>query len=64
MVNKLKQLFGSLRFWIVTLTFVVSILEAVASKDYGKIVDYFKVYLGAVVGIGTLDSIATKSSRR
>ena len=60
MKSKLKELGGSLRFWIVTSIWVTTLLESVASGDYGSIVNHTQVYFGAVVGIGTLDSVAKK----
>ena len=58
MQDKLKALLGSVRFWIVTLTAVVAVLEGWG--DMAIVLDVFKVYLLTVAGIGTLDSIAQK----
>lgn len=59
---KAKVLFGSLRFWLVTSVFVTAILQGIASGSTEP--DYYfnavKVWLTAVVGIGTLDSVAQK----
>lgn len=62
-MEKIKKLVGSIRFWIVTLTFITSILQAIASGsfDINFLFEAVKIYLIAVAGIGTLDSIAEKS---
>lgn len=60
-MEKLKALLGSLRFWIVTLTMVTAVLEGIVSgEQVTYFIDIVQLYLGTVVGIGTLDSIATK----
>lgn len=62
LLTKIKSLLGSLRFWIVTLTYIVAILSAIAAGGLTLEV-FFKItqiWLGAVVGIGTLDSISEK----
>lgn len=61
MQKKLKELFGSLRFWIVTLTMVTAILEGIVSgEQLTYFLDIVQIYFGTVVGIGTLDSVAKK----
>ena len=61
MKTKIKELLGSIRFWIVTLTAIVAILESsVAGFDFAGILEIIKVYLVTVAGIGTLDSVAEK----
>ena len=63
MKTKLRNLLGSLRFWIVTAVAVVAILEsAEASSGFLllEVLEVVKLWLAAVVGIGTLDSVATK----
>lgn len=63
MVDKIKALLGSIRFWIVTLTAVVAILEGYVDAGAFVFVDaleIFKVWLATVAGLGTLDSVATK----
>lgn len=62
-MTKVKELFGSIRFWLVTLTAVVAVLQGYVDANVFVIADILvvvQVWLGAVVGIGTLDSIATK----
>ena len=65
MKEKIKTLFSSIRFWIVTLTMIIAILEEYSTVVGGGIAltDLFgivQVWLIAIVSIGTLDSIATK----
>ena len=54
MVDKVFALLGSVRFWIVTLTAVVSVLQGAPALEV------FQLWAGTVVGIGTLDSVATR----
>jgi len=54
MISKVVALLGSVRFWIVTLTAVISVLNG------APVLETFQVWAAAVVGIGTLDSVATK----
>ena len=61
MKDKVKALLGSIRFWIVTLTAIVAILETtIGGFDFAGILEIIKVYLVTVAGIGTLDSVAEK----
>jgi hypothetical protein len=59
MLNKVKQILGSVRFWFVTIGATVAILAhlGVIDPEIQKIV---LAWLGTVTGIGTVDSIATK----
>jgi len=56
MLEKVLNILGSVRFWIVTLTAVVGVLNG---QDVSTVV---QVWLAAVAGLGTLDSVATKFS--
>ncbi len=58
MGEKLKGILGSLRFWLVTLTAALAIAEIVWGGT--EVVRVLQAWLAAVVGIGTLDSVATK----
>lgn len=64
MFDKIKAILGSVRFWIVTLTAVVAVLEALTAGTLTLeyVFNTVQVWLVAVVGIGTLDSVATKFS--
>lgn len=55
MNDKIKALLGSIRFWIVTLTAIVAILESLG--DLAMILDVVKIYLLTVAAIGTLDKV-------
>jgi len=59
---KLKALSGSIRFWILTMTAVLVILEqlSVGLLDIAIVFRTVEVWLGAVVALGTVDSLATK----
>jgi hypothetical protein len=57
MVDKIFALLGSVRFWILTLTAVVSVLQGM------PFLEVFQVWAAAVVGLGTLDSVTKNMSR-
>lgn len=57
--GKIKELFGSLRFWLLTTTALLMILQLNGVID-GPTFDVIKTWLLAVFGVGTLDSIADK----
>jgi len=57
MVDKIIALLGSVRFWILTLTAVVSVLQGM------PFLEVFQVWAAAVVGLGTLDSVTKNMSR-
>lgn len=59
MVKKLKAILGSVRFWIVTLTAVIAVLELAVSGTFSlaEVMGIVQVWLGVVAGIGTLDSV-------
>ena len=56
MSKKIVDILGSVRFWIVTLIAVTSVLQG------ADLVDTIQIWLGAIATLGTLDSIALKSS--
>jgi len=70
MLEKIKALAGSLRFWIVTLTLIISELQlvdaagSISSINFADAFDYVKIYLIAIATIGTMDkaSIAIGSA--
>lgn len=54
MASKIMEVLGSVRFWIVTLTAVISVLSGT------DLLTTFQMWAAAVAGIGTLDSVAKK----
>lgn len=62
MVQKIKAILGSIRFWILTLTGVVAVLSSITdgTASLQVVFDIIEKWLIAVVGLGTLDSVATK----
>jgi len=59
--TKLGAILGSVRFWIVTLTAIIAVLEAHAGGGgLTAILDVVKLWLITVAGIGTADSIAER----
>ena len=64
MKEKIKALFSSLKFWIVTLTFVTFVLESIVEGNYNAIFDSVQVYLATVATIGALDGIAERVGAR
>jgi len=59
---KAKAITGSIRFWIVSLTAITAVLESIAAGTFTLAIlfDTLKIYLGAVVLLGSVDSVATK----
>lgn len=62
MLDKIKALLGSLRFWIVLLGAVVAVLQGMSngSLDLVSCLEIIKMTLISIVGIGTLDSMSSK----
>lgn len=60
--KKVGVILGSVRFWIVSLTAVVAILEGLVAGTLTStfVFDTVQIWLAAIVTIGTLDSVATK----
>lgn len=58
MIQKIGQLAGSVRFWIVVLSAIVAVLNG------SPLLDTIQVALAAVVGIGTLDSVGKSFAGR
>jgi len=60
MIDKIKKLVGSIRFWIITLTAVSAYLSIVERSGFswGALFDTLAVYLGTVAGVGTIDKLA------
>lgn len=54
MTEKVLDILASVRFWIITLTAVVAVL------DGNAVLTVVQAWLAAVAAIGTLDSVATK----
>jgi len=54
MSSKILALLGSVRFWILTLTAVLAVLQG------NPLVDTIQLWGLAVAGVGTLDSVASK----
>lgn len=60
MIDKVKKLVGSIRFWIITFTAVSAYLAIVERSGFSwaSLFDTLAVYLGTVAGIGTIDKLA------
>ena len=58
MGSKLKEILGSVRFWLVTVTAALAIAEILWGGT--EVIRILQGWLAAVVGIGTLDSVARK----
>lgn len=61
MEEKLKELLGSVRFWVVTIAAAIAIL-AVFGIIPDEVQKILIAWLGTVAGIGTLDSVSKKLS--
>ena len=58
MAQKIKVILGSVRFWMATVIAVFAI-----AKHYGVdegLLTILQVWMATVLGVGTLDSVATK----
>lgn len=62
MQNKIKELLGSVRFWGVSFIAALAIVKGTVDTgfDINMVIDTLQIWVGAVVGLGTLDSVATK----
>lgn len=62
MIEKVKAIVGSVRFWIITLTAITGFLTLVEVNGF-KVSDLLGVitaWLGTVAGVGTLDKFSEK----
>lgn len=61
-ITKIKQLLGSIRFYIVTFAWLADYLAEIQSAGFDVVIlfNQISLWLGSVVAIGTIDSIATK----
>lgn len=66
MVEKVKQLLGSVRFWMATFAWASAYLAGVTEHGFSwaELFDQVSKWLGTVVAVGSLDSIAEKVSPR
>jgi len=64
MLDKIKKVVGSLRFWILTLTAITAVITGIEKSGFNlvSLLDTIQVWLLAVAGLGTLDSIAQNIS--
>jgi len=60
MINKIKAILFSIRFWIITLTAVTGFLTLVQAHGF-QMIDFLGVitaWLGTVAGVGTIDKFS------
>lgn len=64
--EKVAGLFGSLKFWIATLTMATMVLESIAGGTFTLqiFVDSVQTWLVAVFGVGVLDGIAERIGKK
>ena len=62
MVNKIKNLLGSIRFWIVSLGALVMVLESMAAGSFSlvSLLNVIEGWAVVVVGLGTIDGLVSK----
>lgn len=72
MLDRIKSIFGSVRFWIVSMTAIIAVLQATSCTGAAEVAqqcirltfesffEIVKIWLMAVVAIGTMDSVAEK----
>ena len=63
MIDKIMELFYSLRFWQVTLAAVLQVVAYFGALD-SELANILTAWLGVVVTIGSVDSFAMKFGRR
>lgn len=63
--QKLAQLLNSTRFWMLTGAAVIAIIDLKLNgvMNWVGVLQVVKVWLVAIVGVGTLDSVAEKSRK-
>lgn len=64
--EKIISLLNSTRFWMLSATAIVAIINAkiVGTLDTNFVLNTVKIWLMAIAGVGTLDSIAEKSAKK
>jgi len=62
MIKKIKELLGSIRFWMVTFAWLADYLGKIQTNGFDWVVMFDQVgwWLGTVAVIGTADSLAKK----
>lgn len=65
MLEKIKAIIGSIRFWVATLAWASDYLALVASEGFTLETLFAQVayWLGTIVGVGTVDSVIEKYSK-
>lgn len=60
--EKLKALFGSLKFWLATSVFITAVLDALVggTLSLALIFDLGQTWLAVVAGIGVLDGVTER----
>lgn len=63
--KKLAELLNSTRFWMLTGAAVIAIIDLKLNgvMNWVGVLQVVKVWLVAIVGVGTLDSVAEKSRK-
>lgn len=66
MKTKIKEILGSVRFWLLVTTAITAILGAIVSGEINAefIFNTLQALFIGVAGIGTLDSIAEKAGNK
>ena len=66
MIDKIKDLLGSIRFYVVSFAWLSEYLSKISADGFDIVVlfNQLALYFGSVVAIGSLDSIATKLSSK
>jgi len=62
MINKIKDLLGSIRFWIVTFGWLSDYLGKIQADGFDWVVMFNQIgwWLGTVAAIGTADALVNK----
>lgn len=62
MIEKIKSVIGSIRFWMITLGSASAYIAFVETSGFtwSSLLNAIAIWIGVITGVGTADSIATK----
>lgn len=66
MINKIKGILGSIRFWVITLGWLAAYLAGVEKEGFiwSSLMDQVALWLGSVAVVGSADSIAERINKK
>ena len=66
MLDKIKAILGSVRFWIISFSSISAYLGFVELNgfEYSSLFNAISIWLGVVAGVGTIDKISTSLDKK